>query len=237
VRTVAFGHDAPSQVRLLSSSLSLWGTQARMQIEGVGTVDVSLPLVGHAAALDAAAALAVVLALRGPSALPAAIAGLAQVPQTAGRMVPYTTPEGAYVVDDSYNANPQSVAVSLEALADLAENVDGRSIALLGDMKELGAESSREHARIGELAVRLGIDVLIGVGAEMAHGTAAAARLAAGRLAPHPTRVMQLLDPLAAVPVVRSLWRAGDVVLVKGSRSMGMERVVRALCADTEVGA
>jgi UDP-N-acetylmuramoyl-tripeptide--D-alanyl-D-alanine ligase len=230
VRTLSFGHDAPTQVQLVSSTLSLWGTQVRLQVEGAGEIAFSLPLVGHAAALDAAAALSVVLAAAGPQRLSEAVAGLAQVPQTAGRMVPYATPEGVYVIDDSYNANPNSVAVSLEALADLADNVDGRSIAVLGDMKELGSDSLREHVKLGELAVRLGIDVLIGTGAEMAHGTAAAARLAAGRLAPHPTRVVQLLDPLDAIPVIRSMWRPGDVVLVKGSRSMAMERVVRALC-------
>ncbi|MFT3921270.1 MAG: UDP-N-acetylmuramoyl-tripeptide--D-alanyl-D-alanine ligase [Myxococcales bacterium] len=232
VTTLAFGRAPDADVRLLSSSLSLWGTQAKLEIEGFGELDLSLPLVGHAAALDAAAALAVVLALKGVSALPPAAAGLGQVQQTAGRMVPYSTPDGVYVIDDSYNANPHSTAVSLEALAALAKNIGGHSIAVLGDMKELGSDSLREHSRVGELAVKLGVDVLIGTGPEMAHGTAAAARLSAGRLAPHPTRVVQLFDPLHAVAVVKSLWRPGDVVLVKGSRSTAMERVVRALCEE-----
>jgi len=232
VTTLAFGRASDADVRLLSSSLSLWGTQAKLEVEGFGELELSLPLVGHAAALDAAAALAVVVALKGVSALPAAVVGLGQVQQTAGRMVPYSTPSGAYVIDDSYNANPQSSAVSLEALVALSKNIGGHSIAVLGDMKELGSDSVREHSRLGELAVRLGVDVLIGTGPEMAHGTAAAARLSAGRLAPHPTRVIQLIDPLETVHVVKSLWRPGDVVLVKGSRSTGMERVVRALCEE-----
>jgi UDP-N-acetylmuramoyl-tripeptide--D-alanyl-D-alanine ligase len=236
LKTLGFGRGAGAQVRLLDSSLSLWGTQARFQVEGASELALDLPLVGHAAALDAGAALAVVLGLEGPGALPDACGGLAAVAQTAGRMVPYATPTGAYVLDDSYNANPQSTAVSLEALATLAKNVGAHSFAVLGDMKELGSDSAREHARIGELAVRLGIDVLIGSGSEMVHGTAAAARLAAGRLAPHPTRVVHLLDPMDSVTVVKSLWRSGDVVLVKGSRSTSMERVVRALCQSEGEG-
>ncbi len=234
VTTLAFGRAADADVRLLSSELSISGTQAKLEIEGHGELELCLPLVGHAAALDAAAALAVVIALEGGSALSAAASGLGQVRQTAGRMAPYATSHGVHVLDDSYNANPHSVAVSLEALSTLAKNVGGHSIVVLGDMKELGSDSLREHARIGELAVRLGIDVLIGTGPEMAHGTAAAARLSAGRLAPHPTRVIHLLDPMASVSLVKSLWRPGDVVLVKGSRSSAMERVVRGLCEGEE---
>jgi UDP-N-acetylmuramoyl-tripeptide--D-alanyl-D-alanine ligase len=96
-------------------------------------------------------------------------------------------------------------------------------------MKELGGFSQQEHARSGELAVRLGLDLFVGCGPEMAHATSAAARLAGGRLAVHPTRIAHVLEPLDAVPIVQSLCRKGDVVLVKGSRSMQMERVVAAL--------
>ena len=104
-------------------------------------------------------------------------------------------------------------------------------LSTFGDMKELGPLSQREHVKIGEQAVRLGIDLLVGAGPEMAHATSAAARLSAGRLAPHPTRVAHVISPLDAVPIVRSLWRSGDVVYVKGSRSMAMELVLDALCA------
>ncbi len=234
VRTLSFGHSEDASVRLLNSTLALSGTQAAFTIEGGDARHLELPLVGHAAALDSAAALAVVFGIEGESALAGAFAGLSQAQQTAGRMAPYPTDIGAYVLDDSYNANPHSMAVSLEAVVTLAGTTQGRCIAVLGEMKELGADSVREHTRIGELAVRLGLDMLIGTGPEMAHGTAAAARLSAGRLAPHPTRVVHLLEPLDAVAVVKSVWREGDVVLVKGSRSMGMERVVRALCEQEE---
>jgi UDP-N-acetylmuramoyl-tripeptide--D-alanyl-D-alanine ligase len=96
-------------------------------------------------------------------------------------------------------------------------------------MKDLGRFSNSEHVRIGELAVRLGIDVLVGCGAEMAHATSAAARLSGGRLAPHPTRVAHVMSTGDALSIVQGLCRAGDVVLVKGSRAMEMEHVAAAL--------
>ena len=98
----------------------------------------------------------------------------------------------------------------------------GRSIAVLADMKELGPGSALEHARIGEATVRLGVDVLIGCGPEMAHATSSAARLSAGRLAQHPTRVAHVMEPLAATALAVSLARPRDVVLVKGSRAMAI---------------
>ncbi|HEY6878294.1 MAG TPA: cyanophycin synthetase, partial [Polyangiales bacterium] len=171
------------------------------------------------------AALAVVIALAGD--LERAIHALGTVPPTSGRMALTQTRAGIIVCDDSYNANPRSMALGLETLKSLATT--GRSVAVLADMKDLGRFAQAEHVRIGELAVRLGVDVLVGCGPEMAHATSAAARLAAGRLAPHPTRVVHVMTPADAVSIVQSLCRQGDVVLVKGSRAMAMETVAEAL--------
>jgi UDP-N-acetylmuramoyl-tripeptide--D-alanyl-D-alanine ligase len=227
VRQLSFGNQDGVTVRLEHAALSNGGTQARVNIAGVGPREVSLRLIGHAAATDAAAALAVVVALQGDLEL--AIAALAQVPPTPGRMALMQTSAGVTVCDDSYNANPRSMAIGLETLRTLASAAGGRSVAVLADMKDLGRFSLAEHVRVGELAVRLGIDVLVGCGAEMAHATSAAARLAAGRLAPHPTRVAHVMAPADAVSIVQSLCRQGDVVLVKGSRAMAMETVAQAL--------
>jgi UDP-N-acetylmuramoyl-tripeptide--D-alanyl-D-alanine ligase len=121
------------------------------------------------------------------------------------------------------------MALGLETLHELAEQTGGRSIAVLADMRDLGQFAQGEHVRIGELAVRLGIDILVGCGSEMAHATSAAARLSAGRLAPHPTRVAHVMEPLDSIALVQSMCRPGDVVLIKGSRALAMERVVTAL--------
>jgi UDP-N-acetylmuramoyl-tripeptide--D-alanyl-D-alanine ligase len=225
VKTFSFGGRSGVTVQLEHAVLSASGTQARINIQGHGVREVALRLVGHAAATDAAAALAVVVALGGD--VEKAIAGLAKVPPTPGRMALTQTRAGVTVCDDSYNANPRSMALGLTTLKSLALN--GRSIAVIADMKDLGRFSQAEHVRLGELAVRLGIDVLVGCGAEMAHATSAAARLSAGRLAPHPTRVAHVHAPADAISIVQSLCRQGDVVLVKGSRAMAMETVADAL--------
>jgi len=233
---ISFGLGKGANVRLQHASLSVSGTLIRVVVEGVGELHAQLKMIGYAAAIDACAALACVLSVSGADALATAAVGLGQVVPTPGRMAPLVLANGVVVIDDSYNSNPRSTAVSLETLKELASGPDSRSIAVLADMKELGALSQTEHARVGEFCVRNGIDFLVGCGTEMSHATSAAARLSAGRLAPHPTRVAHVLDPLDAARLVRSLWRPGDVVLVKGSRSSAMERVVDALCAG-QVGA
>jgi UDP-N-acetylmuramoyl-tripeptide--D-alanyl-D-alanine ligase len=231
IRMLTFGTATGADVRLLSSSLDVRGTRAAIQVAGEPRT-ISLPLVGHAAALDATAALASVLARHDAEALDVAVQGLEGVAPASSRMEVHPGPEGVFLIDDTYNANPKSVALSIDTLKELARANGARAILVLGDMLELGAHSQREHAKVGEHAVRTGVDVFVGAGAEMAHATTAAARLSAGRLAPHPTRVVHVQSPLDAVAIVRSLWRVGDVVLVKGSRGMTMERVFEALRAE-----
>jgi UDP-N-acetylmuramoyl-tripeptide--D-alanyl-D-alanine ligase len=233
VSTLSFGSVSGAQVRLLDAKLTAGGTEARIAVHGAGELTLTLRLLGHAAALDSCAAIAAAIALRGQLGLSETVQracrGIAEVEPTAGRMARHATKAGVTICDDSYNANPSSLALALESVRAIAEALNGRAIAVLADMKELGSYSQAEHARAGELAVKLGFDVLVGCGPEMAHATSAAARLAAGRLAVHHTRIAHVLEPLDAVPIVQSFCRKGDVVLVKGSRSMAMERVVAAL--------
>ena len=120
---------------------------------------------------------------------------------------------GVTVVNDCYNANPMSMRAALEHLASTPAQ---RRVAVLGTMAELGPDSERFHREIGELADRLGIDVLVTVGEAalpIAAGFESGERHAVGT----PEEAGALLEELA---------RDGDRVLVKGSRSAGLERVL-----------
>ncbi|MDB4990193.1 MAG: UDP-N-acetylmuramoylalanyl-D-glutamyl-2,6-diaminopimelate--D-alanyl-D-alanine ligase [Myxococcaceae bacterium] len=236
VKLLSFGSREGATVRLLGSTLKVTGTRTQVAIDGIGELEFDLRMLGHAAAIDACAAIATVLALFAESdrlpAVEAAVRAMEKVEPTPGRMACIATRSGVTVCDDSYNANPRSMSLGLETLHALAQQAGGRSIAVVADMKDLGLFAHSEHVRIGELAVRLGIDVLVGCGVEMAHATSAAGRLSGGRLAPHPTRVAHVMTPSDAVALVQGMCRSGDVVLVKGSRAMEMDKVVAALVAS-----
>lgn len=136
--------------------------------------------------------------------------------------------QGVRVLDDSYNANADSTLAALQALMEL--RCQGRRVAVLGDMAELGAQSVAAHEEIGRRAAELGVDQLIAVGS-MAPVMGAAAR-AAGL-----NRVVELATPEAAAHAVRRLVRRGDLVLVKASRATRLEQVSEALREAGRVGA
>jgi UDP-N-acetylmuramoyl-tripeptide--D-alanyl-D-alanine ligase len=123
---------------------------------------------------------------------------------------------GVRVLDDAYNANADSVIAALETLCDLP--LQGRRVAVLGDMAELGAQSEAAHAEVGRRAAELGIGQLFAVG-RMAPVLAAAAR-AAGL-----NRVLEFADVEAAMTAVKNFLKAGDVVLLKASRVSRLERI------------
>ncbi len=144
-------------------------------------------------------------------------AGLSSFQGTPGRLQRKTGPNGVTVIDDSYNANPDSMRAALEWLAALP----GRRIFVMGDMGELGAESAARHAEIGEFARERGIDHLFALGAASAGSVQA---FGAG------ARHFADLDALALV--LAGERGAGTTVLVKGSRFMRMERLVARLAPD-----
>jgi UDP-N-acetylmuramoyl-tripeptide--D-alanyl-D-alanine ligase len=132
------------------------------------------------------------------------------------RMELIDSPRGITILNDAYNANPSSMDAALVALARFAIPAGARRIAVLGDMRELGAHHDDAHREAGERAAALGLDLVVGVGAG---GEAiAAAAGAAG------TTVLVAADAEAAIAVVAPIVRAGDAVLVKGSRAVGLER-------------
>ena len=165
------------------------------------------------------ATLAAAVALACGVAFDDVAAGLATVEPAPWRMEVVRTADDVMVLDDAYNANPSSMAAALEALARVP--VPGRRLAVLGEMRELGDLSAREHAALGVLVGTTAVDVLIAVGPEAAP-LAEAARSAG-------VSVTEVPDAAAALEAVSGFVVAGDAVLVKGSRAVGLELVATAL--------
>jgi UDP-N-acetylmuramoyl-tripeptide--D-alanyl-D-alanine ligase len=179
--------------------------------------EVVLPLLGRYNAENYLAAAAAAWAIGVPLADIAAAAQEAQ--PAAMRGVVHRTPAGFTLIDDSYNSNPDSLARALESAAELPA---GRRLAVLGDMLELGPEAPRFHHEAGERAARLGFAIVAGVG-ELAREVEAGAREAgAAETAWHP-------DAEAAAGWAAAEVEPGDLVLVKGSRRVGLETVVHRL--------
>ena len=133
---------------------------------------------------------------------------------------------GITVIDDTYNANPRSMDAALTALAELAG--EGRKIGVFGDMFELGDEAQAAHRRLGRHAAKVGLDRLIVLG-EYAPEVAAGAQEEKMPVA----AITQATDHKGIVDDLRASATRGDVILVKGSRGMRMERVVRGLKGET----
>jgi UDP-N-acetylmuramoyl-tripeptide--D-alanyl-D-alanine ligase len=128
------------------------------------------------------------------------------------------------VIDDTYNANPRSVRAALDAAHESAQAPGARLVVALGDMLELGAFAPAMHAEVVADVMRLGPAAFIAVGPEMSAAATAAAGDAAGS-----GGVRIASDSGAAAEIVRALVHEGDVVLVKGSRGIQMERIIEAL--------
>ena len=123
---------------------------------------------------------------------------------------------GVRVLDDAYNANADSVRAALQTLVEVP--CTGRRVAVLGDMAELGAHSEAAHEEVGRCAAELGVGQLFAIG-KMAPVTARAARDAG------LNRVFEFADVETAAPVVKSFVRSGDLLLLKASRVMRLERI------------
>jgi UDP-N-acetylmuramoyl-tripeptide--D-alanyl-D-alanine ligase len=185
----------------------------------VGSVPVTLSQPGRHNVMNALAAAAIACALDVP--LATIRTGLEAAPAVAGRLARRKHASGAMLIDDSYNANPGSFAAAIATLA--AE--PGETILVMGDMAELGEDSERLHARVGALAKARGIGRLHAVG-----------RLSGAAVAAFGAGATHHADQAALVAALRGDLRPGVVVLVKGSRSSAMDRVVGALLDDGNGG-
>ncbi|HJU08969.1 MAG TPA: UDP-N-acetylmuramoyl-tripeptide--D-alanyl-D-alanine ligase [Rhodanobacteraceae bacterium] len=218
-RVLRFGFDSDADLHAASMETRADGSTFTL-ITPDGSQRVRLPLPGRHNIANAMAASALAFALDVP--LTTIVVGLENVNAVGGRLQRRKAPRGWHVIDDSYNANPGSAAAAIATLA----LQPGERWLVLGDMAELGANAVALHAQIGEQARDAGIDKLFAIGALSQH----AAR-AFGTKAQHFNDQSQLIDAL------RAQLHAGVTVLVKGSRSSAMERVVAGLLDGNGGGA
>jgi UDP-N-acetylmuramoyl-tripeptide--D-alanyl-D-alanine ligase len=215
-RAMRYGFADTADVRATEvTSAGTAGMRFRLQTPA-GSRSVVVPTLGRLSVHNAAAAAAVGIA----AGLDLdAIAGALEEGWSAPHRVELVRLRGATVIDDSYNASPGAVGAALELLGDLP----GRHVAVLGEMLELGDSHESGHRAVGERAAQT-VDLLVVVG-EDAGGIVAGA-LDSGL---DPARVLAVRDADAALDVLRPRLRDGDVVLVKASRGIGLDRLVDAL--------
>jgi UDP-N-acetylmuramoyl-tripeptide--D-alanyl-D-alanine ligase len=216
VHTVSFGDGGDVWLRHAEAGRD--GDDARLEIDLAGEL-IALEVPFTQAHLRRNL-LAAVAAARAVGVTPS---GRVNLELSPGRGQRTELPDQVTLIDDCYNANPVSMRAALDDLAETAARADGaRTVAVLGDMLELGEDERSFHAEIGEYASAAGVDVLITVGPlarAMANGFN------------HPDRVHPTNDAGEAARLVPDLLAPGDVVLVKASRGVGLELVCRSLGA------
>jgi UDP-N-acetylmuramoyl-tripeptide--D-alanyl-D-alanine ligase len=201
-----FGGEEESHIRAIHEG------DKTLVITPAGDYQLNLPLPGEHNLSNALAATAVCLALDVP--LANIKAGLETVKPVPGRLSLVSSKSGWTVIDDTYNANPASLYAALQVLS----KQGGEPWLVLGDMKELGADSKKMHAELGDAARSLGVKRLFALG-----DASVATVNAFGEMATHYSSKEGLIEDL------RSQLTPGVACLVKGSRSMGMEHVVNAI--------
>ncbi|MER5884492.1 UDP-N-acetylmuramoyl-tripeptide--D-alanyl-D-alanine ligase [Streptomyces sp. NPDC001941] len=221
-RVTLFGEAEDADVRAEDVRLTGTGQPSFSLRTPTGCSDVTLRLYGEHHVSNALAAAAVAHEL-GMSADEIAIALSGAGSLSRWRMEVTERPDGVTIVNDAYNANPESMRAALRALAAMGRG--RRTWAVLGQMAELGDASLAEHDAVGRLAVRLNVSKLVAVGGREASWL----QLGAYNEGSWGEESVHVSDARAAVDLLRSELRPGDVVLVKASRSVGLERVALAL--------
>jgi UDP-N-acetylmuramoyl-tripeptide--D-alanyl-D-alanine ligase len=225
-RRITYGRGTTADVRVVERT-PLGMTRSRVVISHADGRQSAFetPLVGEAGALACAGAVAAVEAAFG--------AGLdgdrltdafrrVQVGEGAQRLVPLELTSGLAVIDDTYNANPASMASSIRAAAEMATAMNRRLVLVLGEMCELGREAASGHDEIGRVAAGSGARVVVAVGGGEAHRIAEGARAGV-------TDVLFVSSVDDGLPAILEAVGVSDFVLVKGSRSVGADRIVAEL--------
>ncbi len=219
-RTLSYGVAADADVRAIDIVFDPAGRFHMTLLHGETNTPVTVEGLGETTIINTLAAAAVGIACELTHEQIAR--GLAQYRGIAGRMSRRALPNGTTLIDDTYNANPQSMAAAIESLARLAGGA--RSHAVLGAMGELGDEGAQAHLDVGQLVHENGVSRLITVG-EAALGIATGARDAGMDSA----CITSVEDHDAACKTLRESLADGDWILIKGSRAARMERIVDTL--------
>ncbi|GGT52272.1 UDP-N-acetylmuramoyl-tripeptide--D-alanyl-D-alanine ligase [Streptomyces kurssanovii] len=226
-RVLLFGEADDAAVRAENVRLTELGQPTFTLHTPTGCSDVTMRLYGEHHVSNALAAAAVAHELD-MSASEIALALSEAGTLSRWRMEVTERPDGVTVVNDAYNANPESMRAALRALAAMGKG--RRTWAVLGQMAELGDEALVEHDAVGRLAVRLNVGKLVAVGGREASWL----QLGAYNEGSWGEESVHVSDAQAAVDLLRRELRPGDVVLVKASRSVGLERIAQALLEGPE---
>lgn len=222
---VSYGRQEEASVRIVSRSpRGVTGSEVTVAHRGQRSV-FRTPLIGEAGALASAAALAAVeaafdVALDGPQLTTALSRAVFE--HHTQRLVPHRFPNGLIVLDDTYNANPASMAASIEAAAEMAKTIKRRLVLVLGEMGELGRESRARHEELGRAAAASGAGLVFSVGSGESRRVAEQAKRA-GTSAEHLPSVERVVSALVNVA------QPDDLLLVKASRFVGADRIVALL--------
>ncbi len=238
-RSVTFGKAEGADYRLVAREVKgIRGSVVRLRRPGASgegeELSLPFPLLGEHAVIDLLAALAAAEAASGRPFSPEQIVQGVVEAELSGRGTLVALGNGALVVDDSYNANPASMRAGLATLIELARPGKSgepaepgsrrRRIAVLGEMKELGPLAEAEHDALGDALAAASLDLVVGCGGLMDRALERAAALGV------PTFCASSAEEAATY--VTSLVVSGDILLVKGSRSVSTEKVVLALVRE-----
>jgi UDP-N-acetylmuramoyl-tripeptide--D-alanyl-D-alanine ligase len=227
-RVLTFGHGESADVRIDNLTTDDLTRPEFDLVTAEGKAHVRLQGLGEHQAGNAAAAAAVAVAVG--MSLDDVAAALSEAESVSRwRMEVHERPDGVTVINDAYNANPDSMRAALKSLAEIGRRRPGaRTLAVLGEMRELGDSAREEHDTVGRLAVRLDIHQLVVVG-----DAAKPIHLGASLEGSWGGESVFVPDNDAALAWLRENVTDGDVVLVKASRAAALERVADALLEDS----
>jgi UDP-N-acetylmuramoyl-tripeptide--D-alanyl-D-alanine ligase len=223
-RIVSFGRAEAAEVRLVEAHAGPESSRVRAAVFG-RVVEFTIGMAGPHWVMNALATLAAVSSLGADvDRAVHALAAVSPLPGRGQRLQCRTAVGAITVIDDSYNANPASMRAAIATLATMPVGKGARRIAVLGEMRELGAQSAALHAGLAAPLSDAHIDLVF---------TSGAAMVALHDTLPHALRGGHFNDADATARAVAAILRAGDVVMVKGSHASGMKAVVDALCSNS----